>query len=63
MLEPNSEYIISNVYLPTGPAKKRGDLRFRTDSEGRIWVKGKGRREDAALTRWFETHPRLTKIR
>ena len=64
MLESNTEYSISDVYLPTmkGNARKRGTLFFRTDSEGRVWIKDAGRVEDAAMTKWFETHPRLTRI-
>lgn len=62
-LLPSTEYVIHDVYLPTGPTRVRGDLVFRTDADRNVWVKGAGRREDASLNRWFSTHPRLEVVR
>lgn len=63
-LEPDTEYAISDVYLPTmkGNPRKRDTLRFRTDSEGRVWIKGVGKPEDPWFARWCATHPRLTRV-
>lgn len=64
MLESKTEYRIDDVYATnlSENARHRGHLFFRTDSEGRIWVKGAGKPEDACLTHWFESHPRLVRI-
>jgi len=63
-LEPNTEYSITDVYLPTmkGNARKRGDLIFRTDSEGRVWLKGTGKPESVFFAKWCAEHPRLTRL-
>jgi hypothetical protein len=43
----------------TGNPRTRGDLRFRTDAQGRVWVQGAGHPEAAAMVNWYATHPRL----
>jgi hypothetical protein len=60
-LRPSTEYVIQDVYLPrmTGNPRTRGDLRFRTDAQGRVWVQGAGHPEAAAMVNWYATHPRL----
>lgn len=64
-LDPRAEYVIRDIYLPTmkGNARTRGDMVFRTDSRGRVWIKGVGSPEQPYMARWCAEHPRLEKIR
>ena len=63
-LTPNTEYVIEDVYLPTmkGNARTRGTLSIRTDSQGRVWIKGVGKPEEPWFADWCATHPRLRKV-
>lgn len=64
-LQPCAEYVIRDIYLMkmAGDPRARGDVRFRTDADGRVWFEGAGRPEDPCLTRTYAEHPRLERVR
>jgi hypothetical protein len=64
MLEPSTEYYITDVYTLSmrGNPRERGTLRFRTDAQGRVWIQGSGRPEEPYFADWCAKHPRLIRV-